>query len=269
MRKWIRIGLQGGVDALIGNSWCKKFNKHKGKYSLVDRISTTRKYCRKVSDKAFRVRFIIKGEENIQKGQTMYVGNHTSVIDPLLFFSITDFPVTFLAKKEIEKMPIFKNVIPAVDGFFLDRQNLRAELKTFRKIDEFLTSNPECSMLVYPEGTRSKEYPFPMLEFHPGAFKIATRRDIPIVPVVMYLTDRILNQQFHYKVYPIQVAFLKPLLPEEYANMKPEEISETIKKAMEEEEDRMRERERSLILQFNGYSEKKTDKVIKYKPKRK
>ncbi len=265
MIKWIRLGLSCGVSVLHANHVLKRYKKHSNKYTLKDRCDVVHKYSKKLCDGGFRVRFVIKGEENLLKEQSLYIGNHCSVIDPILFYAISDMPLTVVAKKEVEKMPVFGSVVKCVDGFFLDRGNLRSELKTFISINKELEENKDLSLLIYPEGTRSKEPDFSLLPFHAGTFKIATKLSLPIVPVCMYLTDRILNQSFHYHVYPVQVSILKPLYKEEYENMTGEEIATLLHDRMEQELLSMKEKEEDLIKSMNRYSDKKTKKVIAYK----
>lgn len=265
MIKWIRLGLSSGGLVLHANCVLKRYKKHTDKYTLKDRCAIVHKYSKKLCAGGFRVRFVINGKENLLKEQSLYIGNHCSVIDPILFYAISDMPVTVVAKKEVENMPVFGNVVKCVDGFFLDRENIRSELKTFISINKKLEENRDLSLLIYPEGTRSKSPDFNLLPFHAGTFKIATKLSLPIVPVCMYLTDRVLNQSFHYHVYPIQVSILKPLYKEEYATMTGEEIATLLHDRMEKEIQSMKEKEEGLIQSMNHYSDKKTKKVIAYK----
>ena len=46
-----------------------------------------------------------------------------------------------------------------------------------------------CSVVIYPEGTRSKQEN--MLPFHAGSFKIAQRADVPVVVVALRNTDKV------------------------------------------------------------------------------
>lgn len=265
MIKWLRLGAFSGPMVLHATSILKKEKKHSDRYSLKDRSDVIHHYSKKLSQGGFRVRFLLQGEENLQKGQALYIGNHCSLIDPILFYAISDMPLTVVAKKEVKDIPLFGKVVESVDGFFLDRKDLRSELKTFMAINKKLEEEKDLSLLIYPEGTRSKAPDFPLLPFHAGTFKLATKREIPIVPVCMYQTDRVLNQKFHYHVYPIQVSILKPLTKEEYEKMTGDEIASLLHERMEEELKKMRDREEKLIQEYNHYSAKKTKRVIAYK----
>lgn len=262
MRKWIRLICSCGGTVIAVNHKAKKMLKHKEDYPLIDRINYLKKNCQKVCDGGFRVRFVVSGEENIPQGQKLYIGNHTSLIDPVLFLAVNKDPVTFVAKKEIEKYPFVGKIVTSIDPAYLDRGNLRKEIKTYKMIDQQLDDNPELSYLIYPEGTRTKAPDFPLLDFHPGAFKIATKRGMPIVPVAVFLTNRILHQKFHFKVYPIQVRYLTPIYEEEYSKMTASELSEKCRSLLKEATDELRAKEPSLIQSFNNYSDKKMAKVM-------
>lgn len=265
MIKWMRLGLFSGPLVLHANHILKKRKKHPEKYSLEDRSAVVHRYARKLSAGGFRISFVIEGEENLLKEQALYVGNHRSVIDPILFYAVSDMPLTVVAKKEVESMPVFGSVVKCVDGFFLDRENLRSELKTFLSIQRKFEECPDLSLIIYPEGTRSKAPDFPLLPFHAGTFKLATKKGLPIVPVCMVHTDRVLNQKMHYRCYPIQVSILPPIREEEYSSMTGEQIATLVHDRMEKEIKRLEAREESLIMEKNGYSRKKAQKVMKYR----
>ena len=264
MIKWARLVASSGVTVLHAHCTLKRYKKHSDKHPLNERIKKLHHYCKKLCDGGLRVRFIIKGEENIPEGQTLFIGNHCSLIDPVLFYALIDKPSTVVAKKEIRKMPFIGDIVKSVDGFFLDRENPRKELKTFIDINKKLEANKDHTILIYPEGTRSKSPDFPLLPFHAGTFKVATRRGLPIVPICLCHSDRILNQRFHYHVYPSQFSIPKPVTKEEYENMTGVELSSMLHQRMEEEIASMRENDAKLIQQWNHYSDKKMEKVFSY-----
>ena len=87
---------------------------------------------------------------------------------------------------------------------------------------------------------------------------------MPIVPICLCNSDRILNQRFHYHVYPIQVSILKPVTKEEYENMSGDDLAAMIHRDMEDEIASMREKEEKLIQEMNRYSDKKMKKIFSY-----
>lgn len=265
MRKWLGIALQGAGFFLHAHRHCLRGVKKKDQTPLLERIQYLQGKSKIACDKYLKIQFIVTGKENLVPGQKLYIGNHTSMVDPILFMGINDDPVTVVSKKEISEFPFFKTFTSYIDCPYLDRSDLRSEIRVFKKIDDMMQQHPGLSVLIYPEGTRSKEIGFPLLPFHPGTFKIATRRDLPICPFVMYLPERTIDPQFHYKVYPVQVAYLKPLMPEEYNTMTNQEIADLLHIRMEIALDELRVREAMYLKMYNGYSPEDAIKKLTYK----
>lgn len=266
MRKWFGIFCRAWYLFFSVHAHCRIAVRHKEKNPLIQRIRYLKAKARIACGKKLRVRFVIRGEENLVQGQKLYIGNHTTIFDPVAFVATNRDDVTVVSKKEVENYPFFKTFARFIDCPFLDRSDLRSEIKIFRQIDNMLGEHPELSVLIFPEGTRSKEKDFPLLPFHAGTFKVATRRDLPICPFVMYSGERVLDRHFHFKVYPVQITYLKPLMPEEYQSMTNQEIADLLYSRMNEALKELREREASLIAQFNGYTMGKTKKLMAYKP---
>ena len=72
-----------------------------------------------------------------------------------------------------------------------------------------------------------------MLEFHGGSFRCATKSRCPIVPIAMVDSYKVLDQKGS-KPVSVQIHYLKPILPEEYAGMKPAEVAALVKSRIQE-----------------------------------
>ncbi len=261
--KWIRMVLTGGPTIVWGSHHCKKFNKHKEKYSIKERCAYANKLGVKLARRPFRTKFIITGEEYIKQtpGQVLFVSNHVSAIDPILFIAFSDRPVSFLGKNSILKMPFVGNILKSIDGSFIDREDLRSEIKVFREIHNLLKAQPDLSYCVFPEGTRAKGPDFKMADFKGGSFKIATRLDLPIIPVATWLNERPMDPHYHYHKYPIQIAYCKPILPEEYEKMTTGQIAAIAEERIKEKLAELKANDLSLIIELNHYKEEKAKKV--------
>ncbi len=263
MIKWIRLVLTGGPSLVIGSHRCKKFNKNKEKYPIKERCEYANRLARKICRKCFKAEFIFEGKEYLDQvpGQVLFVSNHVSNADPILFLGFSDRPISFLGKKQILKMPFIGNILSSIDGAFIDREDLRSEIKVFHEIQNLLSKEKDLSYVVFPEGTRSKGPEFKMADFKGGSFKIATRLDLPIIPVATWLNERTLDQHYHFHKYPIQVTFCKPILPEEYEKMTTGQIAKIAEDRVKEALAVQKEKDLSLIMKLNHYSEKKAKKV--------
>lgn len=125
------------------------------------------------------VKYEITGKENIPDRPVLYVANHQSMFDfPALLFC-TKTPCGFVAKKETLKLPLIRTWMSLIDCVFIDRQNPREAMKALNQTVDKL--NEGKSMTIFPEGTRSKDGK--LGEFKSGAFKIAQKTGVPIIPV--------------------------------------------------------------------------------------
>lgn len=263
MIKYLRLGLFGGYKILFSSFRFRKFVKNKDKYSLKERYDYTHRFVLKMN-KAFHFVPIVEGTENLPEGQCFITPNHQSVMDPVVLMDVLEKPISFVAKKEVSTYPFAGNILKAIDGKFIDRADLRSELKVFREMDQNMEKEKELSYVIFPEGTRSKkENGFELLSFHPGSFKPAMRKGLPIVPVCIYQTDRILNQDYHYRFYPVQVHFLKPILEEEYQDLSTAQVANLVHDRVYEELEKMKKQDVELIRKLNGYSEEKAIRVSK------
>ena len=76
------------------------------------------------------VRTTVIGEENVPDEPVLFIGNHRSYFDILLTYSRCRRPTGYVAKKEMEKIPLLSNWMRNLHCLFLDRENIKEGLKT-------------------------------------------------------------------------------------------------------------------------------------------
>ena len=124
------------------------------------------------------------GEENVPDEPVLFIGNHRSYFDILLTYSRCRRLTGYVAKKEMEKIPLLSTWMKNLYCLFLDRDNMREGLKTILQAIDYVKNG--ISICIFPEGTRSKnEDELDMLPFHEGSFKIATKTNCPIIPMAI------------------------------------------------------------------------------------
>lgn len=124
----------------------------------------------------------VKGIENVPKDRAvLFVANHQSNFDIPILLGNIDRPKAFIAKVELEKFPVINKWMTLMECVFMDRSNIRQSAKAINQGIKNLKNG--YSMVVFPEGTRT--YDGIMLEFKPGALKLATKSGAPIVPVTI------------------------------------------------------------------------------------
>ena len=127
----------------------------------------------------------VRGYENIPKDRpVLYVGNHRSYFDILVGYTTVPGLLGFVAKKEMEKIPLLSRWMVNVNCLFLDRNNIKEGLKSILAGIEKVKSG--VSMWIFPEGTRNKnEKLSDLMPFKEGSLKIAERSGCPVVPVAI------------------------------------------------------------------------------------
>lgn len=132
----------------------------------------------------------IIGLENLPKDETaLFVSNHQSNFDIPLLLSCIDIPKGFIAKKELENWPFISIWMKYINCIFMDRDNLRKSAESI--VDGIKLLKSGYSMVIFPEGTRSKGKP--VNEFKGGSFKLATKSKCLIVPLTINGTYKLLE----------------------------------------------------------------------------
>ena len=161
-----------------------------------------------------KVTFI--GEENVPKDTpVLYIGNHRSFFDVPLTYPRCPIRTGYVAKKEMEKVPLLSTWMKRLHCLFLDRKDIKQGLKTILEAIEKVKSG--ISICIFPEGTRNKnESELELLPFHEGSFKIATKAKCPIIPIAISNSANIWEAHFP-KVKPthVIVEYGKPIYVDE------------------------------------------------------
>lgn len=210
-----------------------KYAKHPEKTPLEKRYSRVRSLISTACDK-MKVEPIIIGKENIPEGTACFFGNHLSAGGTLTYFKVFEKPFSFIAKEEVKEMPFVGKMFASSDGLFLDRKDLKQELRVMMKVQEKLSNNV-CNVYIFPEGTRNRDNLRHTLEFHKGTFRSAMKAGVPICPVVNYGGFRILSLKQNHSRYPVIIKFLKPIYPEEYNGKSTEEIGAIVQSMIQKE----------------------------------
>ena len=129
----------------------------------------------------------ITGLENIPTTGAVLAPNHQSFWDIPLIAVMVSRRVHFMAKEELFRVPVFGAIIRSLLAFPVkrgapDRTAIRYAIEKLQEGD---------LVVVFPEGTRSKTGE--LGPFAPGAALIAMKAGVPMVPVALIGTNRILR----------------------------------------------------------------------------
>lgn len=160
------------------------------------------------------VKTTVIGEENIPDEPVLFIGNHRSQFDILLTYSRCKHLTGYVAKKELEKMPLLNSRMRSLHCLFLDRSNPREGLKTILEAINHIKNG--ISVCIFPEGTRNAGEEGTLMEFKEGSFKIATKTGCPIIPMSISNSAAMFEHQFP-KIRPVHVIieYGTPIYPNE------------------------------------------------------
>lgn len=210
-------------------AWMIKYSRHPEKYPLEVRFKKVQILIRKAL-KALNVTLEEEGVKDILSGPAGKVGkflvcNHTSLTDPLYFIAISEKPITFVCKKEVRKLPFVGRIVKIIEGVFLDREDLKAELKTFLEVSKALKEKPELNWLVYAEGTRNKGDLRSVLEFKHGTFKFPMKAESDIVVCSCVGAYRVISTKIKGKYQIVNLKMDKVFKKEEYDDYSTNELA--------------------------------------------
>lgn len=176
-----------------------------------------------------RVKVIVTGRENIPEGKFVFVGNHQENEDVIIVKQIfNNHPINFIAKETVFNMPIIGKWITLLGNIpiskFADRSAAESIVKA---IKQFKHGN---SIGVFPEGKRS--FSNEMIEFKPGAFKLAMKPQADILIGTLYDFVKIRKRTIfrRKKIY----VHIHPLLKyEEYKDLSSHELSDKVREIIQ------------------------------------
>ena len=176
---------------------------------------------------------LIVSGEHVSNPRNPYVvvSNHQSFADiPLI--SHLPWEMKWVAKRELFKVPFVGRMLRLAGDIPLDRQDRRSGARMLMTAARYLSQH--CSVIFFPEGTRSPDGR--VGRFTDGAFALAVKTQVPILPVVVEGSRDCLPKR-SWRFGPAQTIRLKVLSPVETTGMEMGDVP------------RLRDEVRRMILQ--------------------
>jgi 1-acyl-sn-glycerol-3-phosphate acyltransferase len=151
-------------------------------------------------------RVIVHNPERMLRGRgAVYASNHVSWFD--VFAIASGLPrYTFIAKSELRKIPIFGIGAESAGVVFLTRDNRKAAFESYH--DAAAEVQRGKNVVVFPEGTRGREYA--LRPFKKGPFVLAIAAKAPVVPVLVYGAREVMAKgSFHVRPGTVHVHYLE------------------------------------------------------------
>ncbi len=134
----------------------------------------------------------VRGLAQLDPAQTyIFAANHRSYLDTATVFAYLGRRIGLLAKKELLKVPILGYGMGYVNIMAIDRSNRTRALETVRAATDRIRAG--ISFGVFVEGTRA--LPGQLLPFKKGAFYMARDAGVPVVPVAIKHTDKLMGKR--------------------------------------------------------------------------
>jgi len=121
------------------------------------------------------------GAELLPDCPAVLVANHSSYMDGVVLKAVLPSRYAFVIKKEMIKVPLAGLLLRRLGAEFVDRFNRHSGAMDARRL--IRTASGGASLVFFPEGTFTGRPG--LARFHGGAFTIAARARMPVVPVVI------------------------------------------------------------------------------------
>ena len=139
----------------------------------------------------------IRNKDRIDPSRSyIIISNHQSHFDSLALVRTLGIPYRWVAKTELQRIPLFGLALRALGTVFIDRTNRESAIESIHRGVNQLP--PAVSLFFFPEGTRSDDGI--IKPFKKGGFITALETAWPILPVTVNGSRRVLpkgNLVFH------------------------------------------------------------------------
>jgi 1-acyl-sn-glycerol-3-phosphate acyltransferase len=161
--------------------------------SLVSGSGRLQHYCMRRWSKdnlwLSRARVEIEGLNNIDAGRPqIFVANHSGLHDILSLAAYLPIQFRWIAKKSLFRVPFMGWHMRRSGYIAIDRGNPRDAAKSIIEASREIRNG--INAIAFPEGTRSRTGT--LGSFHSGAFSLALRTGVPLVPIALEGSYRVI-----------------------------------------------------------------------------
>ncbi len=142
------------------------------------------------------------------KEAKMVILNHQSFLDIILLEAIYPNDLAWVAKKEIENITFFGNIMRLSKMISIDREDKKSLMQLFADCKDRVEAGR--TIAIFPEGTRGDGKN--MMEFKGGAKLIASKLKTKVQPIVVVNTKNVLDSKnFKAKSGKVKLIYLKSI----------------------------------------------------------
>lgn len=151
---------------------------------LIPGLHRRRRLARWTARAALRIagyRMEVRGIDNLPAGACVVAATHASYLDGVILTAALPARFAFVIKAEMARVPLAGLLLRRLSSLFVNRGAPSAGHRDTRAILEAARAGEAIG--IFPEGTFRREPG--LLPFRQGAFLIATRAGLPVVPLVV------------------------------------------------------------------------------------
>ena len=198
------------------------------RYALVHHVIYLMNKTGKITTEAY-------GLENLpQEGGYMMYPNHQGKYDVLGIMYTHKKPCSFVMDKNKSHTILVREFCDLVQGKRLEKDNPRQGITIINQVADDVAAGKRY--ILFPEGGYKFNNKNKVCDFKAGSFKIALKSKAPIIPISLIDSYKVFNS-FHVGPLTTQVHYLKPIMYEEYKDLKTQEIAELVKQRIQEKID--------------------------------
>jgi 1-acyl-sn-glycerol-3-phosphate acyltransferase len=161
----------------------------------------------------------------------VYAVNHASALDIPVLYVHLPFQFRIVFKKELLSYPVIGWQLKRSGQVCIDQQKPTNSIAAIRSAVKSLKAG--MPLVIYPEGGRTPDGE--IKPFLPGAFFLAIKAQVDIVPVALVGTYELLPMNtYHIKCRPLEMRVGKPISTAGLTMRDMEAVSARVRKAMEE-----------------------------------
>jgi 1-acyl-sn-glycerol-3-phosphate acyltransferase len=183
----------------------------------------------KIVFQLFGIKVKVEGFLPEQSQACFMLCNHQSFIDvPVILYKV--FPVAFLAKKSLFRIPYFGQMLAYTNSIPIARGDRSANSDLLNKIKQRVLQN--FPLMAFPEGTRSKNGE--LLPFKNGIFRIIKKSGVPVFPVTIIGAHKIMPKM-GIALYPGEIKIIphKIITAEEIEKLTYEELRDIVREEIQ------------------------------------
>jgi 1-acyl-sn-glycerol-3-phosphate acyltransferase len=174
----------------------------------------------------------VTGLDKIDTSKTyVYAVTHASALDIPVLFANLPFQFRIVFKKELLSYPLIGGYLKRSGQVCINQQTPTRSIADIRSAVKSLKAG--MPLVIFPEGGRTPDGE--IKPFLPGAFYLAIKAQVDIVPIALVGTYELLPMNtYHIKSRPLEMRVGEPISTAGYGPREMEQLSARVKKAMEE-----------------------------------